>query len=168
MSDPDDPTAAASASSTAPRAGADDVAELVREVYRQATAIAAGLGQATGIHPTDVNAMRVLDAATGRPTMSELGRTLGLSSAAVTGLVDRLEQAGLARRVRADDDRRRVHVEVTERAHGVAASHLAPLMGRIRRAVDEADPEHLPAIARFLRTLLEPDRLEPDRPAVDP
>lgn len=156
------PPSAPRAASTPPGHRPDDapsthaeVAELVREVYRQGTAIAARLGHATGVHPTDVNAMRVLDAASTRPTMSELGRTLGLSSAAVTGLVDRLEHAGLARRVRDADDRRRVRVEITELAHEVAASHLAPLMGRIQRAIDDAAPADLPAIVRFLRTLVD-------------
>ncbi|MFT3914954.1 MAG: MarR family transcriptional regulator [Anaeromyxobacteraceae bacterium] len=46
-------------------------------------------------------------------TMGELARRLGSSERAVTGIVDRLERERLARRARAEDDRRvvRVHLE---------------------------------------------------------
>jgi DNA-binding MarR family transcriptional regulator len=136
------------------RTDASLVADLVREVYRSATVIAADLGRAAGVHATDADAMRVLDAATGRPTMGELGSELGLSSAAVTALVDRLERAGLARRIRDDDDRRRIRVELTDRAYEVAAVHLRPLMARITSAIGATPPADLTVIASFLVRLM--------------
>jgi DNA-binding MarR family transcriptional regulator len=153
--------------STAPTGRADDdagvarlqadVAAQVRTVYRSATALAAGIGRTAGIHATDADALRLLDAASGRPTMSELGHQLGLSSAAVTALVDRLEDAGLARRVRDATDRRRVHVEPTERAHRFAAEQLAPVRRAIERAIAATAPADLLAVERFLAELLAPD-----------
>jgi DNA-binding MarR family transcriptional regulator len=131
------------------------VAVLLRDVYRSATAIAAGIGRAAGIHPTDADALRLLDAASARPTMTELGAELGLSSASVTALVDRLEHAALARRVRDDADRRRVHVELTELAHQFAADQLTPLMQRIHGAIGSTEPADLAVVARFLAHLVE-------------
>ncbi|HYN34400.1 MAG TPA: hypothetical protein VES40_17375, partial [Ilumatobacteraceae bacterium] len=49
-----------------------EVAELLRGLYRSATAIAAGIGRAAGIHATDADALRLLDVASDRPTMTEL------------------------------------------------------------------------------------------------
>lgn len=46
-------------------------------------------------------------------TAGELAVEVGLTSGAVTGVVDRLERAGFARRVPDPADRRRVKVEVT-------------------------------------------------------
>jgi DNA-binding MarR family transcriptional regulator len=132
-----------------------EVAELLRDVYRSATAIAAGIGRAAGIHPTDADALRLLDAASARPTMTELGAELGLSSASVTALVDRLEHGGLALRVRDDADRRRVHVELTELAHQFAADQLTPLMQRIQGAIRATEPADLAIVARFLTQLVD-------------
>jgi len=65
-----------------------------------------------GINPTDGRALDVIDQH-GRITAGELARELRLSTGAVTTLVDRLERAGFAHRVRDEDDRRRVLIEVT-------------------------------------------------------
>jgi DNA-binding MarR family transcriptional regulator len=141
--------------STAPAPSRDDIAQMTRAVYRDATAIAAGLGEATGMHPTDVTAMRALDlAGEHRPTMGELGAALGLSSAAVTGLVDRLEAQGMARRVPDAADRRRTRVELTDEAHAIGAALLAPVAARIDDATRALTPPERAVVARFLRTLL--------------
>jgi DNA-binding MarR family transcriptional regulator len=54
----------------------------------------------------------------GSSGQSELARDLGLTSSALTALVDRLERQGVAERVRHPQDRRRTMVRVTE--HGAA------------------------------------------------
>jgi DNA-binding MarR family transcriptional regulator len=135
------------------------VVGLLREVYRSAVTITADIGRSSGLHPTDADALRLLDAASGRPTMSDLGGELHLSSAAVTALVDRLEVGGLARRVRDDHDRRRVRVELTETAHELAVEHLRPLFGRIAAAVEATPSDDLAVVERFLRLLVDGGKL---------
>src|SRR3954471_20908655 len=49
----------------------------------------------------------------GTLTMSQIAQKMGHTTAAATGLVDRLEKVGLVRRVHASDDRRKVLVEPT-------------------------------------------------------
>ncbi len=46
-------------------------------------------------------------------TMTELGRALGLDNATITGLVDRLERDGFARRNKSESDRRALNVRIT-------------------------------------------------------
>ncbi len=46
-------------------------------------------------------------------TMSEIAAKMGHTTAAATGLVDRLEKLGYARRMHASDDRRKIEVEIT-------------------------------------------------------
>ncbi|MDI7246166.1 MAG: MarR family transcriptional regulator [Bacillota bacterium] len=46
-------------------------------------------------------------------TMSELGERLGVSCSTVTDLVDRMERAGLAERIRDEGDRRVVRARIT-------------------------------------------------------
>jgi len=57
-------------------------------------------------------------------TMGELARRLGSSERAVTGIVDRLERARLARRERSESDRRVVRVELARKG-GVAYRALS-------------------------------------------
>jgi DNA-binding MarR family transcriptional regulator len=46
-------------------------------------------------------------------TMSEIAAKMGHTTAAATGMVDRLEKLGYARRMHASDDRRKIEVEIT-------------------------------------------------------
>ena len=48
-------------------------------------------------------------------TMTDIARKMGHSTAAATGLVDRLEKLGLMERTHAVDDRRKVLVRITSR-----------------------------------------------------
>jgi len=52
----------------------------------------------------------------GRLTAGQLAEQTGLTTGAVTTVIDRLEKAGYARRVRDTDDRRRIYVELTDEA----------------------------------------------------
>jgi DNA-binding MarR family transcriptional regulator len=52
-----------------------------------------------------------------RATPSQLATELMISPAGVTGRLDTLEKAGLIRRLRSTEDRRRVDVELTELGH---------------------------------------------------
>ncbi len=49
----------------------------------------------------------------GRITMTEIASRMGHTTAAATGLVDRLENLGLVRRTHSVDDRRKIEVTIT-------------------------------------------------------
>ena len=68
-----------------------------------------------GINRSDGRALDIIDRH-GQITAGELARESGLSTGAITTLLDRLERAGYVRRVRDDVDRRRVLVELTDEA----------------------------------------------------
>lgn len=105
------------------------------------------------MHPTDVRALiALMDAARAgeATTAGHLGAALGLNSAGTTALVDRLERAGHVRRVRDERDRRRVTVEVDERAVALGWSHFGPLIGRAVELLRGYDERELAAIRGFL------------------
>ena len=82
---------------------------------RRAGAIMQLLGQVSadriGINATDLNCLNIV-ALTGHMTAGELARQTGLTTASITGVLDRLEEGGFVRRVRDPHDRRRVIVEL--------------------------------------------------------
>ena len=132
------------------------VAELTRELFRQATALSAAITEASGLHHTDAAALRALDAAAGEPiTVSRLGSELNLSSGAVTALVDRLERHGMVQRTRDAGDRRRVHVSLTPKARTLGADLLAPIADRIGHAIGDLDAADLRVVERYLATVVD-------------
>ncbi|MCW2950447.1 MAG: transcriptional regulator [Thermoleophilia bacterium] len=85
----------------------------------------------------------------GPMTMSELGSWIPLSRAAVTTLVDRMEDAGIVARGTDPVDRRRTVVRHTERSE----VRMVPVIGPWMDAVTEmtaAHAESWPAIEAFL------------------
>ncbi|MDX8036490.1 MarR family transcriptional regulator [Lentzea sp. BCCO 10_0856] len=66
-----------------------------------------------GLSATDEKCIDLAMRAEGPLTAGRLAELSGLSTGAVTGVIDRLEHAGFVRRVRDPHDRRKVLVEVT-------------------------------------------------------
>ena len=65
-----------------------------------------------GINRTDGRCLDIIENQ-GPLTAGRLAQLSGLTTAAVTAVLDRIERAGYARRVRDEDDRRQVIVELT-------------------------------------------------------
>jgi DNA-binding MarR family transcriptional regulator len=93
-----------------------------------------------GVNRSDGRALDIIDRH-GRLTAGELARESGLSTGAITTLLDRLEQVGYVHRVRDTDDRRRVLVELTDEARRRAGVIWGPVaeagMGGLARYSDE-------------------------------
>jgi DNA-binding MarR family transcriptional regulator len=91
------------------------IERLVFEVRGAQTAVAAmdeAAFAALGVNKTDGRCLDIIDRE-GPLTAGRLAERAGLTTAAITAVLDRLEEAGYARRVRDAGDRRRVLVEVT-------------------------------------------------------
>jgi DNA-binding MarR family transcriptional regulator len=79
-----------------------------------------------GIGAADLRCLNVIENSGGL-TAGELAREVGVTTGAVTGVLDRLERAGYARRAPDPDDRRRVRVTVTPAFHARAEQIWGPL-----------------------------------------
>ncbi|WP_162958385.1 MarR family winged helix-turn-helix transcriptional regulator [Nocardia yunnanensis] len=91
-------------------------------------------------------------------TPSGLADTLMMSRAGMTGRLDRLEQAGLVRRIADPGDRRSVKVALTDRGlqliDVVVTEHFENET-RMLSVLSEADRKHLDRIGRLLLTSFE-------------
>jgi DNA-binding MarR family transcriptional regulator len=74
-------------------------------------------------------------------TMTHIAQKMGHSTAAATGLVDRLEKLGYMERTHAVDDRRKVLVRVTSKGIELVTRLRNELQGRIADAMHEADAD---------------------------
>ena len=101
---------------------------------RRAGSIMQLLGQVSadriGINATDLNCLNLV-ALTGHMTAGDLARQTGLSTASITGVLDRLVEGGFVRRVRDPHDRRRVIVEL---GGGPGLREIGPTFGPVVKA----------------------------------
>jgi len=135
-----------------------EVVHLLRAVTVELALHSARFANHNGMHPTDVRALiALLDASRAGEEMTagRLGAGLGLNSAGTTALVDRLERAGHARRVRAEGDRRKVVIEVEEAAVELGWAFFGPLIGRAVELLRGYDERELAAIRGFLEGVRE-------------
>jgi DNA-binding MarR family transcriptional regulator len=112
-----------------------------------------------GLNMTD---MRVLDflGRTGDPnafdsaptTAGDLARTSGLTTGAVTAVLDRLEKGGWVRRKPDPGDRRRVVVELTDKAIQMTIEMYGPLKEKGERALADFTNAELELMLKALRS----------------
>jgi DNA-binding MarR family transcriptional regulator len=108
--------------------------------------------------------------------MSELGRIIGVDNSAMTGLVDRLEKAGLVRREAKRDDRRALLIRITPEGRGMAVKATKIVHGVNEKIQEGFEAGQIAALKAVLLGILErlklpptgrgfPARKEPDRVA---
>jgi DNA-binding MarR family transcriptional regulator len=102
-----------------------------------------------GINRTDARAVDILDQR-GPMTAGELAQAMGLSTGAVTTVLDRLDRAGFARRVRDDRDRRKVVAEITEEARRRAWEIYGPVAERGYQELSRLTDRQLTALRDLL------------------
>lgn len=110
-----------------------------------------------GINRTDGRCMDIIDRH-GRITAGQLASEAGLTTGAVTAVIDRLEAAGYAQRVRDRADRRKVWIELTGAANligGRIFSHYQLLRPTV---LEQFTPDQIDAILRFLTVGAEVNR----------
>ncbi|MEU1081503.1 MarR family transcriptional regulator [Streptomyces sp. NPDC005908] len=138
-----------------------ELVHLLRAVTVEFDLLGAEFAARHGLHPTDVRALiHLLDAARSgtRATPGWLGEQLRLNSAGTTALVDRLERLELVRRSRDTVDRRRVLLEVEEKATRLGWGFFGPVIDEVVAASDDFDAGELATVRRFLTSVLESTR----------
>jgi len=151
------------------------VEELRQELRGYQSALDAfdeAVSQRLGVNRTDLRCLDLLEQR--QPlTAGALAGASGLSSGAVTFVIDRLERAGLVQRRRDAADRRRVLVELAPLGEEQAWALHEPMVRDARRAISGFSLGEIRATCRFLRTFRQlyeahGARLQevPDAPAV--
>jgi DNA-binding MarR family transcriptional regulator len=118
--------------------------------------------QRLGVNETDLHCLNIIENA-GGVTAGQLAAESGLTTGAVTGVIDRLEKRGFARRVPDPVDRRRVKVEVTKAFYSRAEKIWGPVAAEWASSLQRFSGEQLDRFHEFLRTTNEITRRHLDR-----
>jgi DNA-binding MarR family transcriptional regulator len=106
--------------------------------------------QKLGINRTDGRCLDIVQNH-GPMTAGQLAELSGLTTAAVTSVLDRLEKAGYARRVRDHNDRRQVIVELTPLLAERGAQIWGPLGKEATAEIGRLSIEQLKLVMEFFR-----------------
>lgn len=104
----------------------DDLVAAFRDSGNQDSAFENLAAARLGVSRTDLHCLNAIENRGGL-SAGQLAEQAGLTSGAVTGVIDRLERVGFARRAADPGDRRRVKVEVTPEFYARAAAIWGPL-----------------------------------------
>ncbi len=108
-----------------------------------------------GLSATDEKCLDLALRADGPLTAGRIAELSGLSTGAVTGVIDRLERAGYVRRVRDPHDRRKVLVEVTPGDLDKFGAPFAKAQASLVEVLDQFDAAELDVIERYLKLQIE-------------
>jgi DNA-binding MarR family transcriptional regulator len=138
---------------------ADRLDRLLRDLSTETVLLHQAIADRLGLNPTDHKCLGLLVNA-GRPvTPGELATLTGLTTGAVTGVVDRLEAAGFVRRTRDPEDRRKVGIEVVhDKVKRQVFPMFEPLAKRMGAVAGGYKPREIETIVRFLEQGIEVSR----------
>jgi len=109
-----------------------------------------------GLTPSQYNILRILRGE-GKPLpiLEIAGRTITVVPG-ITGLIDRLEQAGFVERVRCEQDRRVIYVALTDHGTRTLAALDEPLVSLHRKLLGHLSRPELKDLIRLLEKAREP------------
>ena len=129
------------------------LAQQLNLALREATALGQVFGATVagrvGLGGIDLEYLDII-ALRGRMTAGELAGATGLTTGAITGVIDRLENAGFVRRARDAKDRRRVHVVVVPARFAAAARHYESMGAAVAKLTAEYSVEDISLILDYV------------------
>ncbi|TNC28278.1 MarR family transcriptional regulator [Amycolatopsis alkalitolerans] len=128
-------------------------ADLGREGSTLAVLRHARIAQRMGLSGTDHKALDLASRAEGPLTAGRIAQLTGLSTGAVTGVIDRLERAGFVRRVRDRQDRRKVLVEILPLDEEKYAPLFDSALDAVEQVLERFSPEERDIVERYQREI---------------
>lgn len=125
----------------------------LREVLARGAELSHVVARRAGLSDREMTALEHLSRQSLGPT--EVARRLDVSTAAATGIVDRLVARGHAERRSHAQDRRRTDVHLTDSGRREASSHLLPMFVTLDLLDKGFSAEERAVVERYLRGVLE-------------
>jgi DNA-binding MarR family transcriptional regulator len=125
-----------------------ELEEAMRRSSAQGVLYGQTVANVAGIANSDLECMDILYLE-GRVTAGRLAEVTGLTTGAITGVVDRLEKAGLVRRERDDADRRKVFIAVVPEAIEGIGQFYVPMQQAMEKVFGGYSDAELRLLLRF-------------------
>jgi DNA-binding MarR family transcriptional regulator len=127
--------------------------ETLRKVGAQSVLMSDTVAKLVGLNSTDLECLDLLGLA-GPTSAGRLAVHTGLTTGAMTAVIDRLERAGFARRLRATEDRRCVLVEALPDPLRQIELLYGPLAAAVARLNEEYGDRQLAVVVDYLSRAL--------------
>jgi DNA-binding MarR family transcriptional regulator len=121
----------------------------LRELLDVAGRVGPTIARRASLSHTELQTLELLFEAPMGP--GELARRLGVSTAASSGIVDRLTARGHVVRVPHDSDRRRTDVTITESGAAEIVGHLTPMFTALHELDSTLDDHDREVVEAYLR-----------------
>lgn len=132
----------------------DEILELLREQSTQTVLFHAFIAEQLGLNTTDHKALDLIAKAS-EMTAGKLAEMTGLTTGAVTGVIDRLEKAGFVRRAFDPNDRRRIIIQFIPETAEKIFSVFAPMHQQTNALLESYSEQELAVIHDFMRRAIE-------------
>jgi len=126
-----------------------DLNQALRKVSAQSVLLSDAVARLAGLTSTDLECLDLL-LLSGVTTAGTLAAHTGLTTGAITAVIDRMERAGYARRRRDPNDRRRVLVEALPRYVQNIGTLYRPLARSTEKLHREYDDKQLALVVDYL------------------
>ena len=134
----------------------DELVSMLRTSVAYTVMVSQAAADRIGINTTDLHSLNMVAFSEREVSAGDLAGMIGLTTASITGIVDRLEREGLVRRVRDPQDRRRVVIElIPENTRERVAPVFAPLLAEWQAELSRYSDRELDLILEFQQRTLE-------------
>ena len=144
-----------------------DIVVAIQDEQTQNTFMSNAIAERLGVTSTELEVLGTL-VLRGPLSAGDLAKRTGLTSGAVTRLIDRLVERGSVRRLADVEDRRRVLVEITPGAMRVCEPYSDPLAREGTALLEALGEKELEVILEYLRTSYELTKKHTERIAAMP
>jgi DNA-binding MarR family transcriptional regulator len=127
----------------------DRILEATLYLYTESRRLTKELARSVELTGPQLTVLKMLEGL-GDLSLSELSERIRAQNSTVTGIIDRMEQAGLVARVRSTEDRRVIKIKLTDRGARIARSIAVEPMEVFRGALESLSPGEVRDLLRIL------------------
>ena len=127
----------------------DQVFEAIVYLYTESRRLTKELARRAQLTGPQLTVVKILESI-GDLSLSELSDKIRAQNSTVTGIIDRMEREGLVQRVRSTEDRRVVHIRLTEKGAKLAREIPIEPMEIFRSALESLTAQEMRELMKIL------------------
>jgi DNA-binding MarR family transcriptional regulator len=135
--------------SPAVKAEIDQILEAIIYLYTESRRITKEVARRANLTGPQLTVVKLLEHL-GSLSLTELSEKIRSQNSTVTGIIDRMEREGLVSRARSQEDRRVVHIHLTDKGAQLALEVAVEPMEIFRAAIEDLTPTETKELMKIL------------------